>query len=644
MARGGVRAPRITMSDDGALRAPASVSGVNETSSSGRSGSALEHALEASPRAGVREQAAQRALSGGNVLYDPLGVFLAGERAVASVAGSIEDASDTRGASPDETKVVAHEKPAAAVAASAVRHRTIDDVILRECASARDGVRQVVVINAGFGTRPYRLALPDVTWFEVDAMEVLLLKRHLIRAAGGGEKRKLPRGAVAGKAGRTSAGVGSADTPFAHLATPSVREVKLVGFDVAKELELFSKPSRADARAKPRDGDSSYASRLAAVLKNAGFDARSPCVFVVEDALTALEPSEARCLMSSLNGLSAPGSTLVTAGIPRRVARWARRRVKAALGSRSAATEDPDALRLAETASRWRCDLERAVPKHARPSFPFGLLRNGWARSVSCSLATHARAYGAVADPGAHRADAERVVEFRKKPRGFFAIPGAPGVWFFPVRPKTLVSLCVRKTPILRGVFRKLNPNIGRDAEANRDAARAKPRGPPATSGAFNAAALALFPRARDGGTSRRFARSERAHGALSYRGVRGAARRALDGVFGSGWGRALVVAASVLLGQKYGDDITREVSRCAATTRDAGRSALAAGRRFTDETIGPVLDETIAPFLNRHVAARLPGDVTFGRGAGGAGKGGGAKASKPRAKPKAKPKKVKVQ
>ena len=92
MARGGVRAPRITMSDDGALRAPASVSGVNETSSSGRSGSALEHALEASSRAGVREQAAQRALGGGNVLYDPLGVFLAGERAVASVAGSIEDA------------------------------------------------------------------------------------------------------------------------------------------------------------------------------------------------------------------------------------------------------------------------------------------------------------------------------------------------------------------------------------------------------------------------------------------------------------------------------------------------------------------------------------------------------------------------
>ena len=160
------------MSDDGALRAPASVSGVNETSSSGRSGSALEHALEASSRAGVREQAAQRALGGGNVLYDPLGVFLAGERAVASVAGSIEDASDTRGASPDETNVVAHEKPAAAVAASAVRHRAIDDVILRECASARDGVRQVVVINAGFGTRPYRLALPDVTWFEVDAMEV----------------------------------------------------------------------------------------------------------------------------------------------------------------------------------------------------------------------------------------------------------------------------------------------------------------------------------------------------------------------------------------------------------------------------------------------------------------------------------------
>ena len=631
------------MSDDGALRAPASVSGVNETSSSGRSGSALEHALEASSRAGVREQAAQRALGGGNVLYDPLGVFLAGERAVASVAGSIEDASDTRGASPDETNVVAHEKPAAAVAASAVRHRAIDDVILRECASTRDGVRQVVVINAGFGTRPYRLALPDVTWFEVDAMEVLLLKRHLIRAAGGGEKRKLPRGANAGKA-RTSAGVGSADTPFAHLATPSVREVKLVGFDVAKELS--SKPER-DASAN-RDASRAFQNRLAAVLKNAGFDARSPCVFVVEDALTHLEPKEARCLMRSLNGLAAPGSVLVVAGIPRRVARWARRRVKAALGSSSSSrssTEDSDATRLAETVSRWRCDLERAVPKHARPSFPFGLARNGWARSVSCSLATHARAYGAAADPDVHRADAERVVEFKKKPRGFFAVPGAPGVWFFPVRPKTLASACVprvlRKTPILSGVFRKLNLP---DVEGNGDAVRAvKPRGPPATSGAFNAAALALVPRARDGGAFEPRADRERDR-ASSRRGVRGFVARSLNAVFGTGVGRAAVIAVSALAGRAFGDDIAREARLCAAATRRAGRSALDAGRRLRDETIAPIVDETIAPFLNRHVAARLPGDVTFGRGAGGAGKGGGAKASKPRAKPKAKPKKVKVQ
>ena len=110
-------------------------------------------------------------------------------------------------------------------------------------------------------------------------------------------------------------------------------------------------------------------------------------------------------------------------------------------------------------------------------------------------------------------------------------------------------------------------------------------------------------------------------------------ARRALDSVFGSGWGRALVVAASVLLGQKYGDDITREVSRCAATTRDAGRSALVAGRRFADETIGPVLDETIAPFLNRHVAARLPGDAAFREGRGGAGKGGRRRRSRSRSR-----------
>lgn len=632
------------MSDDGARRAPASVSGVSETSTSSRSGSALEHALEASSRAGVREQAAQRALGGGNVLYDPLGVFLAGERAVASVAGSIDETAETRDGGADRNDdATKRKRPVAVVAASAVRHRAIDDVILRECSSARDGVRQVVVIQPGFGTRPYRLALPDVTWFEVDAMEVLLLKRHLIRAAGGGEKSK-PLGAAPsfGGAGKAKTAAGAQETPFAHLATPSVRDVKLVGFDVKKEILAASRggggagsvgadAAGADANKKQNASKSLSTSRLAAALEKAGFDVTKPCVLVIEDALTTLEPREVRFLMRSLPAC-APGSTLVIAGVPRRVKKWAERNAKAALASGSA-TVDPDALRLAEIASRWRCDLERCTPREKGWFlFPF---KNRFVKSVSASLATHAAAYGAVADADVCRADAERVAEFKKKKRGFLGLPGAPGVFLFPVKPKTLVNAFdpfIGKVPVLSAVLKKLNL-LDDDATY---VARVAPRGPPATSGTFNALVLAVVPRARQGGASCRFRQSEKKYARAHRRGVRGVLAGCLNTVFGTGLGRVAVVTGSVLLGHRYGDDLSREARKVAARTRDAGRGALDAGRRFRDETLVPFAETTVGPFLNEHVATRLPGEVTFFGGEGGKG-GGKAPKPKPKAKPKAK-------
>jgi O-methyltransferase involved in polyketide biosynthesis len=623
------------MSDDGARRAPASVSGVSETSTSSRSGSALEHALEASSRAGVREQAAQRALGGGNVLYDPLGVFLAGERAVASVAGSIDETAETK-----------RKRPVAVVAASAVRHRAIDDVILRECSSARDGVRQVVVIQPGFGTRPYRLALPDVTWFEVDAMEVLLLKRHLIRAAGGGEKSKALSAAPSfGGAGKAKTAAGAQETPFAHLATPSVRDVKLVGFDVKKEILAASRggggaggvgAAAPGADAHKKQNASKSTTRLAAALEKAGFDTSKPCVFVIEDALTTLEPWEARFLMRSLP-VCAPGSTLVVAGVPRRVKKWAERAAKAALASGSA-TVDPDALRLAEIASRWRCDLERSKPREKGWFlFPF---KNRFVKNVSASLATHAVAYGAVADADVYRADAERVAEFKKKKRGFLGLPGAPGVFLFPVKPKTLVTPIapvLGKVPVLNSVLKKLNV-LDDDATSY---ARVAPRGPPATSGKFNALVLALVPRAREGGASKRFLQTEKKYARAHRRGVRGVIANCLNTAFETPLGRVAVVTGSVLLGHKYGDDLNREARKVAKRTRDAGRGALDAGRRFRDETLVPFAETTVGPFLNEHVAARLPGEVTFFGGEGGKGKGKApkakAKAKPPKAEPKAK-------
>ena len=65
----------------------------------------------------------------------------------------------------------------------AVRHKAIDDVILRECVPKEGGIKQVVVLNSGMDTRPYRLTLPDVKWFEVDSFEVLELKRRLLQTA-----------------------------------------------------------------------------------------------------------------------------------------------------------------------------------------------------------------------------------------------------------------------------------------------------------------------------------------------------------------------------------------------------------------------------------------------------------------------------
>ena len=52
--------------------------------------------------------------------------------------------------------------------AHCVRHRSIDELCLQ--AVARDGFRQVVVLGAGYDTRPLRLGerLPPVRWIEVD--------------------------------------------------------------------------------------------------------------------------------------------------------------------------------------------------------------------------------------------------------------------------------------------------------------------------------------------------------------------------------------------------------------------------------------------------------------------------------------------
>jgi methyltransferase (TIGR00027 family) len=59
-----------------------------------------------------------------------------------------------------------------------VRVRWFDDAILAEVST---GVRQVVLLGAGFDTRPYRLDLPpDLDWYELDRPEILAGKESVL--------------------------------------------------------------------------------------------------------------------------------------------------------------------------------------------------------------------------------------------------------------------------------------------------------------------------------------------------------------------------------------------------------------------------------------------------------------------------------
>ncbi len=61
------------------------------------------------------------------------------------------------------------------------RCRLVDEAIVQAC-DEHDGIRQVVLLGAGMDTRPYRLELANVKWFEVDVPTMSSYKQQKIES------------------------------------------------------------------------------------------------------------------------------------------------------------------------------------------------------------------------------------------------------------------------------------------------------------------------------------------------------------------------------------------------------------------------------------------------------------------------------
>ena len=66
--------------------------------------------------------------------------------------------------------------------AVSLRCLAVDERVLSAC-GGEAGIRQVLCLGCGMDSRPHRLDLPGVAWFEVDVPEVIALKEELLRTA-----------------------------------------------------------------------------------------------------------------------------------------------------------------------------------------------------------------------------------------------------------------------------------------------------------------------------------------------------------------------------------------------------------------------------------------------------------------------------
>ena len=194
----------------------------------------------------------------------------------------------------------------------------LDEAIIQAC--KQGNIHQVVVLGAGMDTRPYRLDLPNVKWFEVDVPNMSNYKKEKIEMVPAGLKN------------------------YAVLKTQSQRYVPL---DLATSL-----------------------SRLVPDLDAAGLDRKSPILYVAEGLVYFLTAGENMLLLDALPAPSG-SQALITCISPEVFSNWNNPAARALFPSAAiiAATwklnSEEYKVDVVERSQRWRLESERAVNEEA---------------------------------------------------------------------------------------------------------------------------------------------------------------------------------------------------------------------------------------------------------------------------------------
>jgi O-methyltransferase involved in polyketide biosynthesis len=174
--------------------------------------------------------------------------------------------------------------------------------------------RQLVIVGAGMDSRAWRLPLPPgLAVFEIDRADVLNAKKWSLYKSG---------------AEQVQNGASAARFPLRCASwTPVPINLSITASNSSTTGQLASLPSYtageeplSSARSNTTNtslGITSPRSRLSEQhdiltdLRNAGFDASAPCVWVLEGVLMYFEREHVENLFAVLSQASAPGSTLI---------------------------------------------------------------------------------------------------------------------------------------------------------------------------------------------------------------------------------------------------------------------------------------------------------------------------------------------